>query len=448
MLLLLYFLGGNTGLFTTHHADAFLYGALAWFMLVALGSLLSRQFLSATNRSTTVNFVLDMIFLAFLGYASGGVESGVFYLMLPSAALAGLITPYRLALFVAAVAATAALYAQVLVALQQGAGTSAFISAGILGALLFGATLTFSFLEARLRKVEQHAHQESRFKEEARNILGKVVSPQVAQTLIGKDLKLGGEEREISVMFTDIRSFTSISSRLSAADTLEMLNRYFSCFSQEIEANLGVVDKYLGDGAMAFFGAPNDLEEHANYSVRAALSFQAAMVELNRKNTFFGQPLATGIGINTCDAVVGNLGSRSRMNYTAIGEGVNLAARIEQLTKNYQLPVLVSESTKQAADHYLYREVDIAPIRGLEKPARLFQPLGLVEEVSEQELQQLSRYGEALQAFRGRNWGQAESIFAELSRSRDEHLLNLYLQACRQFSQQPPADDWVGGLPH
>lgn len=253
ILLLLYFLGGNTGLFSTHHAQAFLYGALAWFLLVALSTLLSWQFRRATNRTATLNFVLDMVLLAFLGYASGGVESGVFYLMLPSAALAGLITPYRLALFVAAVVAVAALYAQVLVALQSGAGTTAFVSAGTLGALLFGATITFSYLEAALRKVELRVHQESRFKEEARNILGKVVSPQVAETLIGNDLKLGGEEREISVMFTDIRSFTSISSKLLAADTLEMLNRYFTCFSQEIESNMGIVDKYLGDGAMAFF---------------------------------------------------------------------------------------------------------------------------------------------------------------------------------------------------
>lgn len=447
VLLLLYFLGGNTLLFTTHHAEAFLYGALAWFLVVAISTLLSRQFLSSTHKVTTLNFVLDMIFLAFLGYASGGVESGVFYLMLPSAALAGLITPYRLALFIAAVAAMAALYAQVLVALQEGQGGQAFVSAGILGALLFGATITFSYLESALRKVELRAHQESRFKEEARNILGKVVSPQVAETLIGKDLKLGGAEREISVMFTDIRNFTSLSSMLSARDTLEMLNRYFTCFSDEIEDSLGIVDKYLGDGAMAFFGAPMDLPDHADRAIRAALRFQLALEKLNAKGEFMGHQLVTGIGINSCTAVVGNLGSRSRMNYTAIGDGVNLAARIEQLTKVYGLPVLVSETTSLEAPRYLYREVDLADIRGLDEPVRLYQPLALPERVDDQVKTDLLQYEQALQAFKQRNWQEAEEAFADLKgRYPQDPLLLRYLDSIAVYREQELPQNWVPRL--
>ena len=441
-----YFVSNATGSFQGQYGTAFLNAALAWFCLVIFSSMMARFLTRSGNHVNSFNFFADMLFLAFLGYASGGVESGIFYLMLPSAALAGLTTPYRLALFVAAVAAIAVLYAQSLIALQQDMGNGAFISAGMLGALLFGSTIAFRYLENRLRSVEERAYEEQIFKEEARSILGLVVSPQVAETLIGKNVQLGGTEKEISVLFTDIRNFTSLSSPLTAGQTLTMLNNYFTCLTEQIENNLGVVDKYMGDGAMAFFGAPVELKDHASRSVRAALQLQVAMQRVDSEEHFFGLHLDTGIGINTCSAVVGNLGSNSRLNYTAIGEGVNLAARLEQLTKIYAVPIITSATTRLSAPDFVYREIDLVKVRGIEGFFPVYQPLAKKSLISEEQQQDLQSYAEAISAFRRRDWQFARDAFQALSESYKDGLCSLYTDTCSHLMQDPPDQSWNGSL--
>lgn len=446
LLIVFYFASNATGTFQGEDGSAFLNAALAWFLLVIFSSLAARFLTRSGNHVNSFNFISDMMFLAFLGYASGGVESGIFYLMLPSAALAGLTTPYRLALFVAAVAAIAVLYAQSLIALQQDDGNARFISAGMLGALLFGATIAFRYLENRLRSVEERAYEEQVFKEEARSILGLVVSPQVAETLIGKDVQLGGSEREISVMFTDIRNFTSLSSKLTASETLTMLNNYFSCLTEHIENNLGVVDKYMGDGAMAFFGAPARLKDHANRSVRTALQLQVAMQQVNKDSQFFGINIETGIGITTGTAVVGNLGSNSRLNYTAVGETVNLGARLEQLTKLYGIPIVISSSTREAADGFFYREVDLVTVRGIEGYFPVYQPLVIKSLINESQIQDMKNYSEAIKAFRNREWPAAKPVFEALAVSYQDNLCRLYSETCDYLAENNPPEDWNGSM--
>ncbi len=446
ILLVLYFLGGTQALFGSQESNAFVLGATAWFLLVILESMASRLFEAFEERTKVLNFVIDMLLLAFLGHASGGVDSGIFYLMLPSAALAGLVLTQRLALFIAAVASLAALYAQLLVALQTGSQAGPFLSAGMLGALLFAATMTFSVLEQITRRAEEKALEEAKHKEEARSILGKVVSQQVAETLIGSDIELGGVEANISVLFTDIRNFTGFSEAMSPPEILHMLNHYFTNITEQIEKNYGIVDKFIGDAVMALFGAPLIRHDHAELAVRAALDMQKVIARMEGSPELKGQSLVTGIGINTCDAVVGNMGSASRMNYTALGDGVNLASRIEALTKVYKVGVIVSDATRTAAPNFLYRELDVVRVRGREQFTTIYQPLCALDEVTDDMQQWKDKHDHALDLFRSRQWSDAEAAFNALMQEAPERLYEIYIDSCKAYAAEEPAPDWDGGL--
>lgn len=446
ILLVLYFLGGTEAIFTGEDSRAFLFGATAWFLLVMAESMAARLFESFSERTAIFNFVADMCFLAFLGHASGGVDSGIFYLMLPSAALAGLVLSQRMALFVAATASLAALYAQLLVALSGDGQAGPFISAGMLGGLLFASTMTFSVLEQIARRAEQKAIEEAKHKEEARSILGKVVSPQVAETLIGSDIELGGVETNISVLFSDIRNFTGFSEAMSPSEILHMLNHYFTAVTEQIEENSGIVDKYIGDAVMALFGAPLIRPNHAELAVQAALDMQSAIARLANSPELLGQSLVTGIGINTCDAVVGNMGSISRMNYTALGDGVNLASRIEALTKVYKVGIIVSESTKEAAPDFFYRELDVVRVRGREQVVTIYEPLCRAQDAGDELIQRTEAYHQARQLFHNRQWLQARDSFEKLMADAPERLYEIYMECCDAFAREEPSADWDGGL--
>ena len=185
-------------------------------------------------------------------------------------------------------------------------------------------------------------------RDRVRDLLGKVVSPEIATQLLHSELKLGGEEREVTILFCDLRNFTGMSEKMPPADVLTLLNRYLDRMSTIIERHGGVIDKYIGDAIMALFGAPvSDPAAPAN-AIAAARDMAQALGVLNREFAAEGRPaLAFGIGINTARVVAGNMGSNTRLNYTVIGDGVNLASRLETLTKDpaYDTPIIVSEAT-------------------------------------------------------------------------------------------------------
>jgi adenylate cyclase len=188
-------------------------------------------------------------------------------------------------------------------------------------------------------------------RDRVRNLLGKVVSPEIATQLLQSDLKLGGEEREVTILFSDLRDFTSLSEKLPPTEVLALLNRYLDRMSSIIERHGGVVDKYIGDAIMALFGAPVPLPDAPARAVAAAREMAQALVQLNAELQAEGRPaLAFGVGINTGRVVAGNMGSQNRLNYTVVGDGVNLAARLEALTKDpaYGTPIIVSEATLAA----------------------------------------------------------------------------------------------------
>ncbi len=213
-------------------------------------------------------------------------------------------------------------------------------------------------------------------RDRVRNLLGKVVSPEIATQLLQSDLQLGGEEREVTILFCDLRDFTTFSERLAPTEVLALLNRYLDRMSTIIEQHGGVIDKYIGDAIMALFGAPVASADAPARAVAAARDMAHALDVLNRELAAEGKPaLAFGIGINTARVVAGNMGSRTRLNYTVIGDGVNLASRLESLTKDpaYGTPIIVSEATLAALPaRPPARELGEVQVKGKAKVVRIF----------------------------------------------------------------------------
>ena len=283
-------------------------------------------------------------------------------------------------------------------------------------------------------------------RDHARDLLGKVVSPEIAGELIRSGVELGGEEREATVLFADMRGFTAIGESLPPAELVAMLNEYFSRLTEAIESCGGVIDKFIGDAIMAVFGAPVQVDNHAQQAVGAALRIGQALAEMNV--TRARQGLATmgcSVGINTGTLVAGNMGSRSRMNYTVVGDGVNVAARLESLTRVYDVPAIVTETTRDAAPMYLFRELDRVRVKGRAEPLRIFEPLGAAGQLSAESVDRVARWEEALRHYRGREWAAADAILADLMRGEPESTLYALFRArLVTLQQSPPGAAWDG----
>ena len=213
-------------------------------------------------------------------------------------------------------------------------------------------------------------------RDKVRNLLGKVISPEIAEELINKDVHLGGEERELTILFTDLRNFTGLSEKRTPVEVLTLLNEYLTAMTAIIDKHGGVVDKYIGDAIMALFGAPLELPDHAEKAVRCAIEMTTALARLNSEFRLKGQPeLGMGIGINTGVVVVGNMGSRDRLNYTVIGDNVNLASRLESVTKEYQVPIIVSEMTRNKSTNINYKKLDHITVKGKQEPVTIYTPV-------------------------------------------------------------------------
>jgi adenylate cyclase len=275
-------------------------------------------------------------------------------------------------------------------------------------------------------------------KEKVRDLLGKVVSHEIAEQLLNNPVELGGEERIVTILFSDIRGFTSFCERLPPKQVLEELNKVLSTISNIIETHNGVVDKYQGDAVMALFGAPFQGEQDAERAMSATLEIIAALRKMDGM-------LSACVGVNTGLVVAGNLGSENRLNYSVIGDTVNLSARLESLTRHYGVSTMVSEASKDAAPEFEYREIDEVRVAGKQESVRIYELIDRPENISDSVRKEIDWYNDALTSYRHKSWLVAEEKFSELSKLCEyKTLYQVFLDRITYFKNNPPAEDWTG----
>ena len=262
-------------------------------------------------------------------------------------------------------------------------------------------------------------------------------------------LKLGGQKKWITAMFTDVRGFSTISEALDAEQLVKLLNIYLSGMSDIILELRGTIDKYEGDAIISFFGAPVDYKEHALLACRAAVLMKRKEAELNEffmREGMSPNPLLTRIGINTGDMVVGNMGTERKMDYTIMGNAVNLAARLEGVNKQYGSWLLISEQTKnEIGDAFITRRFDRVRVVGINTPVQLWELVELKDAVDAATLDFLQRFEQAHCVFDQKDWKEAARLFKALCDERPEDgPSNAYLRKCETFIQKPPAENWDG----
>lgn len=289
---------------------------------------------------------------------------------------------------------------------------------------------------------------EGRQKLAIRRMFAQYMSEKVITHLMAhpERLELGGERRHLTLFFSDLAGFTSLSEGLAPEKVVGLLNDYLSRMTDIILAEEGTVDKFEGDAIMAFWGAPLPQEDQALRACRAALRQQAALAELNRHFAELGlPPLSMRIGLHSGEAVVGNLGSQKRFDYTAIGDSVNLASRLEGLNKFYGTAILASETTAQeCGDGVLFREVDRVAVKGRETPVAVFQPLGLAGDLDPLEAARSQEFAGALELYRQGKFMEAGARFEKiLAQNPEDAPARVFLERCRRFQGSPPPE-WDG----
>jgi adenylate cyclase len=262
--------------------------------------------------------------------------------------------------------------------------------------------------------------------------------------LMASGIELGGTEVEATVMFTDMRNFTGMAETLTPQQSLQLLNRVLTEVSEVIEAHGGVVDKYLGDGAMGVFGAPITRADDARRAVEAAIEIRDRVAQLGPELRERGLPAAQiGVGVNTARMVAGNIGSPTRLNYTVLGDGVNLASRLEGLTKRYHVPIVVGSRTHAAAPGFIWRELDKVRVRGKTVAERIYEPIAREGGLTLQQAALLSQWHDALEYFRERQWERSRVLLDRLAEAPGyERLVVIYRGYLRDLVLQPPGDDW------
>ena len=282
-----------------------------------------------------------------------------------------------------------------------------------------------------------------------RGVLGQYLSPAVV-TEVTRDpdsLKLGGDQREMTVLFSDLRNFTSFSESLDPETVVQTLCSYLTAMSDVIFKYQGTIDKYIGDSVMAFWGAPTRQPNHAALACQAALEMADALDELNRQWLAEARrPLAMGIGINTGVMKVGNMGSSSRFDYTVMGDAVNLGSRLEALNKEYGTTLIVSGATLRASENgFRSRFIDLVAVKGKNEPVEVFELIRSVSPFAGDAGEALRAYNAGIEAYRERDWLLAAARFQEALRfAPNDGPSALYLERCQRLMEDPPPADWDG----
>ena len=290
---------------------------------------------------------------------------------------------------------------------------------------------------------------ESRSKRQFTELFGQYVPPELVDKMAEDPSKYTMEARsaELTILFSDVRGFTSISEALKPDELREYINDYLTDMSSIIRSKYrGTLDKYIGDAIMAFWGAPVDDAQHARNGVLAALDMQKECVILNAKFSARGWPtIKIGVGVNSGTVRVGDMGSQVRRAYTAMGDAVNVSSRLEGRTKYYGVGILVGEATRAGVKDLVFREVDRIKVKGKDEAVTIYEPLGLESEVDKKALDELKLWQQTLRAYRAQQWDQMEVNLINLQRmSPDCGLYQLYAQRVAEFRRAPPPAGWEG----
>jgi adenylate cyclase len=282
-----------------------------------------------------------------------------------------------------------------------------------------------------------------------KSTLSRYMDPGIADQMIASGGEmLGGKSVLATILFSDIRGFTTITEQLGAQGTVALLNEYFTLMMDCIQHEGGMLDKFIGDAIMAAFGIPVGHDDDADRAVRTAIAMIKELNVWNRSRVNEGKmPVDIGIGLNTDNVVSGNIGSKKQMNYTIIGDGVNLSARLESACKQYGAHILISEFTYKALKAtYFSRELDLVVVKGKTKPVAIHEILDYhTEESYPQMIDALRHFKSGLVKYRQQKWGDAMGEFREVLALNDhDKAAKMYIERCEHFIASPPGDDWDG----
>jgi len=293
---------------------------------------------------------------------------------------------------------------------------------------------------------------EGRRKQRLSRVFGQYIPPELAMEISAsnEEVSLLGENREMTVMFADVRGFTTLSAELQDPEKITaVINTILTPATEVIHRHRGTLDKYIGDAVMAFWGAPLESTTHAHDAVLSAMEMVEAVNNLAdefKRNQW--PPVKIGVGVNTGTMNVGNMGSQFRLAYTVLGDAVNLGARLEPLTKFYTAPVIVSEHTVSQTPEIVYRKLDYVTVAGRSTPLFIYQPVGLEASVSAEQQAELRQYHTALDAYFDQQWDVAEATFTQLHQQQPQPIYKLYLERIVAYQQTPPFAGWMGIHPH
>lgn len=289
---------------------------------------------------------------------------------------------------------------------------------------------------------------ESRSKRELANLFGTYVPPELVDEMV-KDpdnYSMKASNRELTVMFCDMRGFTKMSETMEPVQLQELLTGVFSRLTALIRANRGTIDKYMGDCVMAFWGAPVEAEQHAHLAVKSAIEMANVVREINRGHREQGLPeIGVGVGLNTGSMCVGDMGSNIRRAYTVIGDAVNLGSRLEGLSKVYGVDIVVSEGTRKQAPDFVWQELDRVRVKGKEQAIAIFWPVAPTDRIPEETVSELRTWTAFIKAYRMQNWDQADILLVNLMRmNAKKYLYQLYAVRVASMRLLPFDPEWDG----
>ena len=318
--------------------------------------------------------------------------------------------------------------------------------------VIFGVLNMLLYRRKAIQIEEAHVKLQY-FNNNLRRAFSTYLSEDVVEEIVSDPtrLQLGGINRHMTAMFTDIKEFTRIAEALTPEQLVDLLNYYLSTMSDIILEQKGTIDKYQGDAIISFFGAPLDVPDHALRACTTAILMKRLEKEVNRyvaENKLSPFPLLTRIGINSGEMVVGNMGTQKKMNYTIISNAVNLASRLEGVNKQYGTWILASEATvNETKERLLTRRLDRIRVVGINEPVRIYEILEMKTSAPSALQKKVHYFHQAQKLFENRNWKNAEKIFSQIVKvfPNDGPSL-LYLKRCRQYQKNVPDDNWDGVL--